>query len=92
MCGPTALPRLDLFEGRKSDSDVDAKRQADVIETRAGAVGLAGKVVEIRRGPTVTQFGIEAGYMDHDRRAATKHCKKYAPRSPLPFTTRSMLS
>jgi hypothetical protein len=71
---PDTLPRLDLLKAVKEvkNSDVDAKRQANVIETTLAQFGLAGKVVEIRRGPTVTQFGIEPGYMDRGSQSREK--------------------
>ncbi len=63
---PDTLPPMELLKAAKEvkNSDADAKRQASVIETTLAQLGLAGKVTEIRRGPTVTQFGIEPGYMD----------------------------
>ncbi len=75
---PDTLPRLDLLKAVKEvkNSDVDAKRQADVIETTLAQFGLAGKVVEIRRGPTVTQFGIEPGYMDRGSQSRDKALQK----------------
>ncbi|MCS7055701.1 MAG: DNA translocase FtsK [Thermoflexales bacterium] len=75
-----ALPPLSLLRMSKQAgagrSDADARRQADIIETTLAQFGLSGKVVEIRRGPTVTQFGIEPGYVDrgaqHREKAAQK--------------------
>jgi hypothetical protein len=63
---PDTLPPMDLLKAAKEvkNSDADAKRQADLIETTLSQFGLAGRVTEIRRGPTVTQFGIEPGYLD----------------------------
>jgi S-DNA-T family DNA segregation ATPase FtsK/SpoIIIE len=63
---PEALPPLDLLTRVKitQSSDADVRRQAEVIETTLAQFGLAGKVVEIRRGPAVTQFGVEPGYLD----------------------------
>jgi DNA segregation ATPase FtsK/SpoIIIE-like protein len=63
---PDTLPPLDLLSRIKitQSSDADMRRQADIIETTLVQFGLAGKVVEIRRGPAVTQFGIEPGYLD----------------------------
>jgi hypothetical protein len=71
---PDTLPRIDLLKAVKEvkNSDADAKRLADVIETTLSQFGLAGKVVEIRRGPTVTQFGIEPGYMDRGSQSRDK--------------------
>jgi S-DNA-T family DNA segregation ATPase FtsK/SpoIIIE len=63
---PNTLPPLDLLKRAKETktSDADVQRQADVIEQTLAHFGLAGKVTEIRRGPTVTQFGIEPGYVE----------------------------
>jgi DNA segregation ATPase FtsK/SpoIIIE, S-DNA-T family len=63
---PDTLPPLDLLKRVKEarNSDADARHKADVIETTLAHFGLVGKVVEIRRGPTVTQFGIEPGYVE----------------------------
>jgi hypothetical protein len=71
---PDTLPRIDLLKAAKEvkNSDADAKRLADVIETTLAQFGLAGRVVEIRRGPTVTQFGIEPGYLDRGAQSRDK--------------------
>jgi S-DNA-T family DNA segregation ATPase FtsK/SpoIIIE len=63
---PDTLPPLDLLKRVREarNSDADARHKADVIETTLAHFGLVGKVVEIRRGPTVTQFGIEPGYIE----------------------------
>ena len=60
------LPPVTLLKAVKDmkNNDADVQRQADVIETTLAQFGLAGKVVEVRRGPTVTQFGIEPGYLE----------------------------
>ena len=52
------------------------QRLADVIETTLAHFGLAGKVVEIRRGPTVTQFGIEPGYLERPGPNGEKRMQK----------------
>lgn len=60
------LPPVTLLKAVKDvkSSAADVKRQADVIETTLAQFGLAGQVVEIRKGPTVTQFGVEPGYLE----------------------------
>jgi hypothetical protein len=75
---PDTLPPMTLLKTAKEvkNSDADAKRQADMIETTLGQFGLAGKVVEIRRGPTVTQFGIEPGYLDRGAQSRDKALQK----------------
>lgn len=76
-----ALPPLSLLKSARSGntarSDADAQRQADIIETTLAHFGLAGKVVEIRRGPTVTQFGIEPGYLDRGAQNRDKALLKF---------------
>ena len=63
---PDTLPPLDLLKRIKvtQNGDADVRRQADIIETTLIHFALAGKVVEIRRGPAVTQFGVEPGYLE----------------------------
>ncbi len=63
---PETLPPIELLKSAKVSkvTDADVQKQADVIETTLAHFGLVGKVVEIRRGPTVTQFGIEPGYLE----------------------------
>jgi S-DNA-T family DNA segregation ATPase FtsK/SpoIIIE len=60
------LPPATLLKAVKDtrNNDADVKHQADIIETTLAQFGLAGQVVEVRRGPTVTQFGIEPGYLE----------------------------
>ncbi len=75
-----ALPPLSLLRANKqtgaAHSDADARRRADIIETTLAQFGLSGKVVEIRRGPTVTQFGIEPGYVDRGAQNREKAAQK----------------
>ena len=60
------LPPITLLKAVKEvkGGDADAQKQADIIETTLAQFGLVGKVEEIRRGPTVTQFGVEPGYLE----------------------------
>jgi S-DNA-T family DNA segregation ATPase FtsK/SpoIIIE len=46
-----------------TDDDYDRKR-AHVIEDTLNSFGAPVKVVEINRGPTITQFGVEPDYVD----------------------------
>ncbi|MBX7214250.1 MAG: DNA translocase FtsK [Thermoflexales bacterium] len=63
---PVALPPIELLKTLKpvKGGDADAERQAAIIEETLVHFGLTGKVVETRRGPTVTQFGVEPGYLE----------------------------
>ncbi|HQW33816.1 MAG TPA: DNA translocase FtsK [Thermoflexales bacterium] len=57
-------------------SEADAQRMADEIETTLTHFGLLGKVVEIRRGPTVTQYGVEPGYLERGTQNREKIIQK----------------
>jgi S-DNA-T family DNA segregation ATPase FtsK/SpoIIIE len=46
-----------------SDENIDRQR-AKIIEDTLESFGAPAKVVEINRGPTITQFGIEPGFAD----------------------------
>ena len=61
-----ALPPIDLLKIIKpaKGGEADAERQAAIIEETLAHFGLVGKVVEKRRGPTVTQFGVDPGYLE----------------------------
>jgi DNA segregation ATPase FtsK/SpoIIIE, S-DNA-T family len=74
----TALPPLDLLiadEVGDSD-DADARHKAQVIEETLEAFGVPVEVVEWHRGPAVTQFGVEPGYLERaDRDGSTRRQK-----------------
>ncbi|MCL5996805.1 MAG: DNA translocase FtsK [Chloroflexi bacterium] len=72
------LPPMTLLKATKEtkSDDADIQRQADIIETTLVQFGLAGKVVEVRRGPTVTQFGIEPGYLERSGPNGEKRLQK----------------
>ncbi len=60
-----AMPAIDLFE-RASEvkyGETDANRKARVIEETLSNFGIPAKVIEINAGPTITQFGIEPGFV-----------------------------
>ncbi len=61
-----ALPPIDLLKIARpvKGGEADAQRQAAIIEETLAHFGLTGKVIETRRGPTVTQFGVEPGYLE----------------------------
>ncbi|MEK7310746.1 MAG: DNA translocase FtsK 4TM domain-containing protein, partial [Chloroflexota bacterium] len=64
---PWVLPAINemLEPGSESgaDDEYDRKR-AHVIEDTLNSFGAPVKVVEINRGPTITQFGVEPDYTD----------------------------
>jgi S-DNA-T family DNA segregation ATPase FtsK/SpoIIIE len=60
------LPPLDLLDTAttKAYGDADVRQRAQVIEETLDSFGVPSKVVEIRQGPTVTQFGLDPGYVE----------------------------
>jgi S-DNA-T family DNA segregation ATPase FtsK/SpoIIIE len=61
------LPPLDLVleAGVDVDQDVDLdKQRARLIEETLGSFGAPVRVVEINRGPTITQFGVEPDFIE----------------------------
>ncbi len=64
---PWVLPPIDqiLEKGSETvyDDDVDRQR-ARVIEETLHVLGAPVKVVEINRGPTITQFGVEPDFIE----------------------------
>jgi len=57
-------------EGAMSEEDIRAK--ANTIEETLRSLGVEGKVVEVNRGPVVTQFGIEPGFITSRNGKQTK--------------------
>ncbi len=60
------LPPLDLLDQTEEVviSEAEVRRKAQIIEETLGYFGLPVRVVEVRQGPAVTQFGLEPGYME----------------------------
>lgn len=60
------LPPLSLLALSKNNkvNTADIDQQARVIEQTLRHFGLVGTVLEMRRGPAVTQFGVEPGYIE----------------------------
>ncbi|MFO7697313.1 MAG: DNA translocase FtsK [Anaerolineae bacterium] len=66
-----ALPPVDMLvpDVAATTDDTGARHQAQVIEETLSAFGIPAQVVEWNRGPAVTQFGVEPGYVEKsDRR------------------------
>ena len=62
-----ALPKLQdmLDEGIEATFNDDHDRQrAQVIEETLASLGAPAHVVEINRGPTITQFGVEPAFLE----------------------------
>ena len=62
----SGLPNLDLLVADEADSEdeSDARQRAQIIEETLEAFGIPAEVVEWNRGPVVTQFGVEPGYVE----------------------------
>lgn len=59
------LPEVGLLEQGAviSMTDEEIRRKKEIIEQTLVDFGLRGEVTEIRRGPSVTQFGVKPGYL-----------------------------
>ncbi len=60
-----SLPPLDLLDGGDQESygEADTRLRQQLIEETLAHFGVPAKVVETRQGPTVTQFGVEPGFL-----------------------------
>ncbi len=61
------LPALDevLQESIEQElSQAEIRERVRIIEDTLGSFGVPAKVVEVNQGPTVTQFGVEPGYIE----------------------------
>ncbi len=61
------LPGLDEILEEASDTQINQeilRERARVIEETLQAFGVPVQVVEVNRGPTVTQFGVRPGYVE----------------------------
>jgi S-DNA-T family DNA segregation ATPase FtsK/SpoIIIE len=61
------LPKIEEMLEPGSDAslkEADIRQRAAVIEDTLKAFGVPGRVVEVNRGPTITQFGVEPGFID----------------------------
>ncbi len=60
------LPSLDLLElsSPQSYGDADVRHRARIIEETLKSFGVPAQVVEVNQGPTVTQFGLDPGYIE----------------------------
>lgn len=68
--GGATLPPLDLLipDEAGGDNDADARLKAQIIEKTLEDFGVPARVVESNRGPVVTQFGVEPGYVERQDR------------------------
>jgi S-DNA-T family DNA segregation ATPase FtsK/SpoIIIE len=61
------LPAIDQILDPGNDAalkESDIRKRAQVIEETLNAFGVPGRVVEVNRGPTITQFGVEPGFIE----------------------------
>ncbi len=63
------MPPLDLLNGGSDEplGDADVRYKKQVIEETLASFGVPARVVEINQGPTITQFGVEPGFMEYSR-------------------------
>jgi S-DNA-T family DNA segregation ATPase FtsK/SpoIIIE len=50
--------------GDRGVSDEEVRKRAEVIEQTLASFGAPARVVEVNRGPVITQFGLEPDYID----------------------------
>ncbi|HLF25833.1 MAG TPA: DNA translocase FtsK [Anaerolineae bacterium] len=60
------LPALDLLQDHSMEgiAEQETAQQAHIIEETLRHFGLAGHIVDTLRGPAVTQFALEPGYIE----------------------------
>jgi S-DNA-T family DNA segregation ATPase FtsK/SpoIIIE len=64
---PWQLPNVtDVFVtgSEASMSEDDIRLKVNVIEDTLHSFGVEGKIVEVNRGPVITQFGVEPGFVN----------------------------
>ena len=72
------LPALEevLEEGKEQElSDIELRTKAHIIEQTLSQFGVPARVVEVNQGPTVTQFGLEPGFIE--RRTADGKVRRF---------------
>ncbi|MCO5184352.1 MAG: DNA translocase FtsK [Anaerolineae bacterium] len=72
------LPPLSLLKQGTTQhlSSAEIRDKARIIERTLTDFGLKGKVIQIEQGPTITQFGVEPGYLERPRPDGTIHEQK----------------
>jgi len=60
------LPPMDMLDpaSPRAYGDTDVRRKARLIEETLESFGVPASVVEVNQGPTVTQFGLDPGYIE----------------------------
>jgi len=61
-----SLPSLDLLNPASPQAygDSDVRRKTQIIEETLESFGVPARVVEVQQGPTVTQFGLDPGFIE----------------------------
>ncbi|MCL5999146.1 MAG: FtsK/SpoIIIE domain-containing protein, partial [Chloroflexi bacterium] len=62
-----SMPSVEKMLEPGSDAalkEADIRMRAQTIEETLNAFGVPGRVVEVNRGPTITQFGVEPGFIE----------------------------
>jgi S-DNA-T family DNA segregation ATPase FtsK/SpoIIIE len=72
------LPSLDLLAPAVAltEDDAEVRYQQQIIEETLAQFGVPAQVVEVRRGPTVTQFGLEPGFLERKTANGTQVRRK----------------
>jgi S-DNA-T family DNA segregation ATPase FtsK/SpoIIIE len=66
-----------LYGSDKTKFDLrDVKRRVAVIENTLAGFGIPVKVVEVKVGPRITQFGLEIGFLDSSHANRHVHSRK----------------
>jgi S-DNA-T family DNA segregation ATPase FtsK/SpoIIIE len=70
----STLPPLDLLDRSEGPplTDKQIRRKSRIIKETLAQFGLPVEVVEVRMGPTVTQFGVEPGFIERTRSGERK--------------------
>ncbi len=65
------LPSIDAILEEKPEPEIsrtEIRHKARIIEETLNSFGIPAKVQEVNQGPTVTQFGVEPGYIERSSR------------------------
>ncbi len=62
--GGWSLPNINILDkiAETVISDSEIEKRKETIEEALASYGVEAKVIEVNRGPTVTQFGVEPGW------------------------------
>ncbi len=73
------LPPIDEIleaSGEQELSQTEIRERVRIIEDTLSSFGVPAKVVEVNQGPTITQFGVEPGYIERrDSNGRVKRAK-----------------